>query len=124
MDVPIPGLGVVKPWLPALNIGGIGNTTTKAIQASTIFEHAVKCVYYISIFLNHDSTPFTQLTQAIVKKEVSSARKRRSLKEVDRRRLDLSIPTTAHRGLRMLCSDDLLHLDIDCPVNTTANEFA
>jgi hypothetical protein len=58
-----------------------------------------------------------------VKKEVSSV-KNRSLKESDRRGLELSIPTTAHRGLRMLCREELLDLQIDCPVNTAVNEFA
>eukprot|EP00970_Alexandrium_tamarense_P019450 scaffold14057_cov421-Alexandrium_tamarense.AAC.1 len=48
----------------------------------------------------------------------------RSLKEVDRRKLESSIPLDAHRGLRMLCADDLLDLAIDCPVDTAAGEFA
>lgn len=41
---------------------------------------------------------------------------------MDRRRLEASIPSTAHRGLRMLCADELTN--VDCPVNTTAGEFA
>ena len=58
-----------------------------------------------------------------MKKEVSSD-KRRSLKALDRRRLANMIPDHAHRGLRMLCSDEVLDVQIDCPVNITAGEFA
>jgi hypothetical protein len=58
-----------------------------------------------------------------VKKEISTS-KRRALKALDRRRLELSVSKHANRGLRMLCAGELLDLQIDCPVNTTANEFA
>ena len=58
-----------------------------------------------------------------MKKEVSSD-KRRSLTVLDRRRLANMIPEHAHRGLRMLCSDEVLDVQIDCPVNITAREFA
>lgn len=68
--------------------------------------------------------------EAIIKKEVgiakTSSSRGRSLLEADRRRLDESIPHDAHRGLRMLssdCSQGLLDLDIDCVVDTSANEF-
>jgi uncharacterized membrane protein YheB (UPF0754 family) len=60
--------------------------------------------------------------QVLIKKEVSSS-KRRALREIDRRRLESRIPTTSHRGLRMLCSNQLLNLTIDCTVNTTASEY-
>lgn len=32
LDVPIPGLDKIKPWIPSLNVGGIGNTEIKALQ--------------------------------------------------------------------------------------------
>ena len=61
--------------------------------------------------------------EAILKKEIgvldNSRRRGRSLKEADRRRLEASIPPNAHRGLRMLCSDELLDLQIECPVDTS-----
>jgi hypothetical protein len=58
----------------------------------------------------------------LIKKEVSSST-RRALREIDRRRLESRIPKTSHRGLRMLCSDQLLDLTIDCTVNTTASQY-
>lgn len=42
----------------------------------------------------------------------------------DRRRLETSIPQTAHRGLRMLCSDEIINLSMDCPINTADGEYA
>ena len=103
LDVPIPGslFDDVEPWIPSLNI--VGN----------------------------ENNPFPgHAFQAIVRKEKNigstSKRRGRSMKAIDRRRLEASIPPDAHRGLRMLCSGKLLDIDdgIDCPVNTTANEFA
>ena len=96
MDIPIPGLESVAPWIPKLNIGGDSENQTTALQA-------------------------------ITKKEISTRRgSRRSLalQPMDRRRLEASIPTTAHRGLRMLCSNQVLNLEIDCPVDTSEGEFA
>ena len=58
-----------------------------------------------------------------MKKEVST-NKRRSLKAIDRQRLANMIPDNAHRGLRMLCADEALDLQIDCPVNSAAGQFA
>ena len=46
------------------------------------------------------------------------------MQPMDRRRLEASIPSTSHRGLRMLCTNEVVNLDISCPVNTTAGEFA
>lgn len=57
-------------------------------------------------------------------KKDGSSDKRRSLKALDRRRLANMIPDHAHRGLRMLCADEVLDLQIDCPVNITAGQFA
>ena len=97
--MPIAALEPVNPWIPKLNALATNESGEEA--------HAV---------------------QAIVKKEVSVASttrmRGRSLKEVDRRKLESSIPLDAHRGLRMLCADDLLDLAIDCPVDTAAGEFA
>ena len=45
-----------------------------------------------------------------------------SLAPMDRRRLEASVSSTAHRGLRMLCADELV--DVDCPVDSAAGEFA
>ena len=94
LDVPIPGLEKVKDWIPSLNIGG---------GVSDAF-------------------------QAIVKKErnigSTSTKKGRRMKAIDRRKLEASIAVDAHRGLRMLCADEVLHLGIECPVDTSANEFA
>ena len=46
------------------------------------------------------------------------------MREMDRRRLESRITSTAHRGLRMLCSSQLgIGSNIDCAVNTTANEY-
>jgi hypothetical protein len=99
LSIPIPALEPVNPWLPKLN----------------------------ALATNEDGDK-VHAFQAIVKKEVtvgSTTRMRgRSMKEVDRRKLEDSIPSDAHRGLRMLCVDDLLDLAIDCPVDTTAGEFA
>jgi hypothetical protein len=119
MDVPIADLNVVKPWVPKLNIGK--EASTKALQASNITMLGMQ---YNVFGLTFVCITWSLTQQAIIKKEVSSARNRRSLKEPDQRRLELSIPTTAHRGLRMLCSEELLDLHIDCPVDTAANEFA
>ena len=30
--IPIPGLAKIKPWIPSLNVGGIGDPETKALQ--------------------------------------------------------------------------------------------
>jgi hypothetical protein len=66
------------------------------------------------------------ITKAIVKKEVSttttSISRGRSIKEADRRRLTDSIPLDAHRGLRMLCADELIETEIICDLGQT--EFA
>lgn len=95
LDVPIPGLEEVKAWIPSLNMG-----TNSSIYA----------------------------VQAIVKKELAvsttSKKRGRRMKEIDRRRLEGSIPPDAHRGLRMLSCPDPITLGIDCDVNTTAGEFA
>ena len=96
IDIRISALEFIEPWLPKLNVGG-------------------------------DSEGQTTAFQAIIKKEVSTRRgSRRSLalQPMDRRRLEASIPTTAHRGLRMLCSNQVLNLEIDCPVDTSEGEFA
>ena len=96
--MPIPGFDAVKPWMPAINVGG-------------------------------DSSGATTALQAIVKKEVSTRRGTRNrsrslLQPMDQRRLQASIPSTAHRGLRMLCADEVEKLNIDCPVDLNAGEFA
>jgi hypothetical protein len=118
--MPLTAFAEVKPWIPKLNIGGIGNPEIKAIQAS---KEAISNTSIMAVESN--IMDFCILLQAIVKKEISSARnKNRSLKTLDRLRLENSIPLTAHRGLRMLCADELLSLQIDCPVNVAANEFA
>lgn len=97
MDAPIPGFDLVKPWMPKVNVGGDSGGDTFALQA-------------------------------IVKKEISTRRgdasRRRSLQPLDRHRLEASIPPSAHRALRMLCANAALGLDIVCPVNTAAGEFA
>jgi hypothetical protein len=98
LDLPIPGFDIVKPWMPKLNVGGDASGETTALEA-------------------------------IIKKEVSTrrpgTRKSRSLlHSEDRRRLETSISSTAHRGLRMLCADELEKLDVNCAVNITAREFA
>jgi hypothetical protein len=46
------------------------------------------------------------------------------MQPMDRRRLELSIPSTAHKGLRILCTNEVLNIDVNCPVNTTAGEIA
>jgi hypothetical protein len=100
LDLPIPGFNDVKPWMPKLNVGG-------------------------------DASGLTTALEAIIKKEKSTRRpgtqKSRSLSlmhPLDRRRLEASIPPTAHRGLRMLCASEVEKLHINCPVNITAGEFA
>lgn len=101
LDMPIPGFELVKPWMPAVNVGG-------------------------------DSSAQTTALEAVVKKEVSTRRqsgyatRRRSLLQLlDERRLRASIPSTAHKGLRMLCAEEALGgLQIDCPVDIAAGEFA
>jgi hypothetical protein len=105
LDVPIPNLSSVKPWIPKLIVGGsdIVNQTSGDIINQKL------------------------ALQAIVKRELSTRRgsdRRSLLQPVDRRRLESSIPSGAHRGLRMLCVDEIDNLDIDCPVNTAAGEFA
>ena len=94
LDAPIPGFDLVKPWMPKVNVGGNASGQTWALQA-------------------------------IIKKEISTRRGgSRSLKLLDQHRLEASIPSTAHRGLRMLCANEALGLDIDCPVDTSAGQFA
>lgn len=58
----------------------------------------------------------------LIKKEASNSARRR-LKDADRRRLKKSITPSDHRGLRMLCSEEILDLEIDCDVNIAADEF-
>lgn len=64
---------------------------------------------------------------AVVKKEIvigaTSSQNGRRIKELDRRRLENSIPSDAHHGLRMLCGGQVPGI-IDCPVDTSAGEFA
>ena len=63
----------------------------------------------------------------MIKKEFSTRRgssRRSLLGTFDRRRLEASIPSSAHRGLRMLCSREVLNLDIDCPVDTAEGEYS
>lgn len=97
LSVPIPGFDEIRPWIPSLKMG---NETTDGFQA-------------------------------LVKKEKNvsptSARRGRAMKEIDRRKLEAMIPSDSNNlGLRMLSgsADDLLSLDIDCDVDTSANEYA
>lgn len=65
------------------------------------------------------------VSKAVVKTEISTRRgssRRQLIQPMDRRRLEASIPKAAHRGLRMLCANEIL--DIDCPVDTAEGEFA
>lgn len=77
-----------------------------------------------SLLVGKPGNSTVKALQILVKKEKSFSR-RRTLREIDRRRLENSIRPGAHRGLRMLqCSEELLNLTIDCPVDTTKDEFA
>ena len=100
LDVPIPSLSSVQAWLPKLNVGGDIDGETRALQAIIKTEKSTRRVFR------------------------TSTQTRYLLQPVDRRRLEASISSTAHRGLRMLCVDEVDTLDIECPVNITAGEFA
>ena len=94
----IDGFDIVQPWIPKVNIGGDSGNQTTALQA-------------------------------IVKKEVSTRRGTRKrtrslLQSRDRHRLEDSIPSNAHRGLRMLCAEEVTQLNVDCPVDIAAGEYA
>ena len=72
---------------------------------------------------------FSTYAKAIIKKELTTKRGPRSsnrflLNPTDRRRLENSIPQTSHRGLRMLCADEVLNMNIDCPIDASRGEFA
>ena len=65
--------------------------------------------------------------QAITKREITTrrgSRRKLGLQHADRRRLEASLPSYAHRGLRLLCANEASSLDIDCPVDIGAGEFA
>ena len=121
LDLPIPGFEKIQPWIPKLNVAGDSENQTMAFQVRQWqgFLCPVHSDHFSKFF-------FIICLQAIVKRELSTrriSRTRRSLlQQKDRRRLEASIPSSAHRGLRMLCTNEVI--DIDCPVNTTAEEFA
>jgi len=96
LDIPIPGLDDVKPWIPSLNAGAGAESTVNAIEAIVKKE------------VNIAST---------------STRSGRRLLEADRRRLERSISPDSHQGYRMLRADAVTTLNVTCPVNTTAGEY-
>lgn len=74
-----------------------------------------------------NETDGIKAVETIVKKKIkaprSSKRSSRRMKKVDRALLSTRITDSDHRGLRMLCDDDIDD-ETSCPVDTAAGEFA
>ena len=124
LDIPIPGLDKVQPWIPKLNVGGDSGGENTALQVSLCSEqnHAIG---------DFDTYCFIRCfsAKAVIKKELTTKRGPRSsnrflLNPTDRRRLENTISQTSHRGLRMLCVDEVLNMNIDCPIDSSRGEFA
>ena len=113
LDLPIPGFDDVRPWIPKVNIGGDTEEQTTALQALVKKEVS-----------SRRETSTSNAPTPTPKPTPKPTARRSLIQPMDRHRLTASIPTSAHRALRMLCSDEVVSLDIDCPIDITAGEYA